>query len=197
MGMDIVKTKIEDLSGAVEIFSERGKGTTITIKLPLTLAILPSLMVDIAGTVFAMPMEAVTEIVSIGRKNVRTLRGQPTASVRGRVVSLVRLGDLLSFHCGNSVPETSKTPDITLVVVSDGSQEMGLAVDRVIGEEDVVIKSIAENYENVPGIAGASILGDGRVALILDVTALVAALSRRTVSTGDYRGHRSDGVLEY
>jgi two-component system chemotaxis sensor kinase CheA len=179
MGMDIVKTKIEELSGTVDISSERGKGTTITIKLPLTLAILPSLMVDIAGGVFAMPMEAVTEIVSVGRNQVRTVRGRPMATVRGRVVSLAKLGDLLSFHGAGGVSQTCQTAEITLVVVSDGGQEVGLAVDRVIGEEDVVIKSLAENYENVPGIAGASILGDGRVALILDIPALIAALSKR------------------
>ena len=179
MGMDIVKTKIEELSGTVDISSERGKGTTITIKLPLTLAILPSLMVDIAGGVFAMPMEAVTEIVSVGRNHVRTVGGRPMATVRGRVVSLVRLGDLLSFHRGGGAAETCQTPETTLVVVSDAGQEVGLAVDRVIGEEDVVIKSIAENYENVPGIAGASILGDGRVALILDIPALIAVLSKK------------------
>ncbi len=171
MGMDIVKAKIEELSGAVEISSERGKGTTITIKLPLTLAILPSLMIEIAGGVFAMPMEAVTEIVIVGRNQVRSVCGWPMATVRGRVVSLVRLGDLLSFHRAGGAVESCPDPrpapaEITLVVVSDGGQEVGLAVDRVIGEEDIVIKSIAENYENVPGIAGASILGDGRVALI-------------------------------
>jgi two-component system chemotaxis sensor kinase CheA len=179
MGMDIVKTKIEELSGTVDISSERGKGTTITLKLPLTLAILPSLMVDIAGDVFAMPMEAVTEIVSVGENQVRTVRGRPMATVRGRVVSLVRLGDLLSFHRADVAAETCQTPGTTLVVVSDAGREIGLAVDRVIGEEDVVIKSIAENYENIRGIAGASILGDGRVALILDIPALIAALSKR------------------
>ena len=179
MGMDIVKTKIEELSGTVDISSERGKGTTITIKLPLTLAILPSLMVNIAGAVFAMPMEAVTEIVSVGRNRVRTVHGQQMATIRGRVVSLVRLGDLLSFHRAGDTAVTCQPPETTLVVVSDAGQEVGLAVDRVIGEEDVVIKSIAENYRNVPGIAGASVLGDGRVALILDIPALIAALSRR------------------
>jgi two-component system, chemotaxis family, sensor kinase CheA len=179
MGMDIVKTKIEELSGAVEISSERGKGTTITIKLPLTLAILPSLMVDIAGAVFAMPMETVTEIVSVRRDKVRSVRGRPMATVRGRVVSLVNLGDLVSFHRAGEAADTCQAPETTLVVVSDAGQEIGLAVDRVIGEEDVVIKSIAEHYKNVPGIAGASILGNGRVALILDVPALIATLSKR------------------
>lgn len=179
MGMDIVKTKIEELSGTVDISSERGKGTTITIKLPLTLAILPSLMVDIAGEVFAMPMEAVTEIVSVGRNQVRTVGGRPVATVRGRVISLVRLGDLLSFHRAGGAAETCQASETTLVVVNDAGQELGLAVDRVIGEDDVVIKSIADNYENIRGIAGASILGDGRVALILDIPSLIAALSTR------------------
>ncbi len=119
MGMDIVKTKIEELSGTVDISSERGKGTTITIKLPLTLAILPSLMVDIAGDVFAMPMEAVTEIVSVSRNQVRTVHGRPMATVRGRVVPLVRLGDLLSFHRADCAAETCQTAETTLVVVND------------------------------------------------------------------------------
>ncbi len=179
MGMDIVKAKIEELSGTVDIFSERGKGTTITIKLPLTLAILPSLMVDIGGDIFAVPMEAVTEIVSIERNHVRTVHGQPLATVRGRVVSLLRLGDLLNFHRGGYAADASQASQTTLVVVGDAGREIGLAVDRVIGEEDVVIKSIAENYENIRGVAGASVLGDGRVALILDVPALIAAISKR------------------
>ena len=93
--------------------------------------------------------------------------------VRGRVVSLVRLGDLLSFHrAGGAAATLPNAAETTLVIVGEAGQEVGLAVDRVIGEEDVVIKSIAENYENVPGIAGASILGDGRVSLILDIAGL-------------------------
>jgi two-component system chemotaxis sensor kinase CheA len=179
MGMDIVKTKIEELNGTVEIFSEQGRGTTITIKLPLTLAILPSLMVDIGGDFFAMPMEAVTEIVSVRWNQVRMVHGQHMAPVRGRVVSLVRLGDLMTFHDAGGVGDAPRAQETTLVIVNDAGQELGLAVDRVIGEEDVVIKSISENYQDVPGVAGASILGDGRVALILDVPALFAALSKK------------------
>jgi two-component system chemotaxis sensor kinase CheA len=177
MGMDIVKTKIENLSGAVEIFSEQGQGTTITIRLPLTLAILPSLMVEIAGRTFAMPMEAVTEIVSLGQDHVRTVHGRQMTTIRGRVVPLAKLGDILSFHDAGGDGEPAQLSKTTIVVVGDGGLEIGLAVDRVIGEQDIVIKSIAEHYKNVRGIAGASILGDGCVALILDVPALIAALS--------------------
>ena len=176
MGMDIVKTKIESLSGAINVASEQGKGTTITIKLPLTLAILPSLMVDIAGSSFAVPMEAVTEIVNLGRDRLSTVDGRPMATIRGRVISLVELGDILTFHGSAKPLQSSKA---AVVVLSDAGQEIGLAVDRVIGEEDLVIKSIAEHYKNVPGIAGASILGDGRVAFILNVAVLIATLCRK------------------
>ncbi len=182
MGMDIVKSKIEGLNGSVDIESIPGRGTTMTIRLPVTLAILPSLMVEINGDVFAMPMEAVTEIVSVGLDRVSTVHGQQMVTVRGRVISLVRLGDMLSFHRASREAQVSYTQETTLVIVGEIGQEVGLAVDHVIGEEDIVIKSIAENYKNVAGIAGASILGDGRVSLILDVPALIEMVAKKTVT---------------
>lgn len=183
MGMDIVKSKIEDLNGTVDIESTPGKGTAITIKLPLTLAILPSLMVEIAGDVFAMPMEAVIEIVSVGRKHLSTVHGKRTALVRGRIVSVVHLSDALQFHRAGR--NTTDSDELVLVIFGEPGREIGLAVDRVVGEEDIVIKSIAENYKNIAGIAGASILGDGRVSLILDTAALSDTVSQGpAVATG-------------
>ena len=185
MGMDIVKSKIEDLSGTVDIDSVPGQGTTITIRLPLTLAILPSLMVEIRGDVFAIPMEAVVEIVSVAQDQVNSVQGRQMARVRGRAVVLLRLGELLSFHGGRPADAASPghpvlgVAETTLVIVGEAGEEVGLAVDRVIGEEDVVIKSIAENFANVLGIAGASILGDGRVSLILDIASLVEIVSKK------------------
>ena len=179
MGMDIVKTKIEELTGTVEVQSMPGTGTTITIKLPLTLAILPCLMVQLAGDVFAIPMEAVTEIVCLRQEQVRTVHGQPMGTVRGRVVSLVQLNDVLGFHRVGATSAERPPAETTLVILRDRGREIGLAVDRVIGEDDVVIKSVAENYRNVRGIAGAGILGDGRVALILDIPVLIGTLSRK------------------
>jgi two-component system chemotaxis sensor kinase CheA len=176
MGMDIVKSKIEELNGTVEIDSQPGVGTSITIKLPLTLAILPSLMVEIGGDIFAMPMEAVVEIVSVGREHLSTVHGQKTALVRGRVVSLVQLSDALNFHGGTRSADYSD--EAVLVILGEPGREIGLVVEHVIGEEDVVIKSIAENYKNIQGIAGASILGDGRVSLILDIAALIDTVSQ-------------------
>ncbi len=180
MGMDIVKSKIEDINGTVDLASTPGQGTTLTIKLPLTLAILPSLMVEVEGDVFAMPMESVVEIVRVGRKDLTTVQGFWTARVRGRVISMVRLDGVLSWNRPRS--SASFDEETTLVIVGESGQEIGLAVDRVLGEEDVVIKSMAENYRNVAGIAGASILGDGRVSLILDAAALIDMSSHQAVS---------------
>lgn len=178
MGMDIVKAKIDGLNGTVDVHSVAGEGTTMTIKLPLTLAILPSLMVEIAGDVFAMPMEAVVEIVSINSRDLGTVHGRRVARVRGRVISLVQLANVLSFHHTAGHGDAERSRETTLVIVGEMGREIGLAVDHVIGEEDVVIKSMAENYRNVPGIAGASILGSGRVSLILDVPTLIDMVSR-------------------
>lgn len=178
MGMDIVKSKIEDLNGSVELDSVPGQGTTITIKLPLTLAIMPSLMVEIQSDVFAMPMESVVEIVALKRQDFSTVHGRLTARIRGRVVSAVRLDEVFQWSRGSTATEPLGE-ETTLVIVGEARRELGLVVSRVIGEEDVVIKSMADNYRNVPGIAGASILGDGRVSLILDLAALIDMASER------------------
>lgn len=179
MGMDIVKSKIDALNGTVDIDSTPGRGTTMTIRLPVTLAILPSLMVQIGACTFALPMESVAEIVSSRQHTRSSVHGKDVVVVRGRPISLVRLRELLRFHVpldmgvGGSVGADGDDREGNLVIVGETGRGIGLAVDRVLGEEDVVIKSIAENYRNVPGIAGASILGSGRVALILDVPALI------------------------
>ena len=181
MGMDIVRAKIEELNGAVELDSEPGRGTRVSIKLPLTLAILPSLMVEIEGEVFAMPLEAVAEIVRVSGADRATVQGRRVACIRGRVIPAVRLDEVFSWaHRRGAAAE--QAAEQTLVLIGERGRELGLAVDRVLGEEDVVIKSMAENYRNVAGVAGASILGDGRVSLILDLAALTEMAARRTAA---------------
>jgi two-component system chemotaxis sensor kinase CheA len=162
----------------VEVESIPGEGTTFVIKLPLTLAILPSLMSVIDGDVFALPIESIVEIVNISRPQLTSIHGQIATTIRGRVVSVVRLTDLFSWSQPPRSTLARATDDSTLVVITNEGQEIGLIVDHVIGEEDVVIKSLAENYRNIAGVAGASILGDGRVSLILDVGALVEMSSK-------------------
>jgi two-component system, chemotaxis family, sensor kinase CheA len=181
VGMDIVRSKIEELNGSIDIDSELGRGTTLTIKLPLTLAILPSLMVDIDGDAFAIPLESVAEIVNVSRDEMHTVQGRPMASVRDRVVPVLTLGRVFDWR-QEAKRKNGESNAISLVIIGEGSQQLGLAVHQVIGEEDVVIKSIADNYRNVAGIAGASILGDGRVSLILDPHALIEMSSRSGIA---------------
>ena len=184
MGMDIVKSKIEELNGTMDLATSPQEGTTITFKLPLTLAILPSLMVDIDGDVLAMPMESVAEIVAVERRAISTMHGKKVADVRGRVVSLVYLDEVFNWNnaSGQAIDDgqasgcqsrRTEADELAIVVVEEGGREIGLVVDRVVGEEDIVIKSMADNYRQVAGIAGASILGSGRVSLILDIVALI------------------------
>lgn len=179
MGMDIVRSKIEELNGTVELDSKPGQGTIFTIRLPLTMAILPTLLCRICGDVFAIPVESVVEIVRFKRSELSTVRGKQTAMVRGRVVSVVTLAEMFIWNRppadGFVEPDNS---DVTLVVIGIDDREAGLIVHGLIGEEDIVIKSMSDNYRNVEGIAGASILGDGRVSLILDVGAVLEMACR-------------------
>lgn len=172
MGMDIVRSKIESINGVVEVDSQEGQGTVFTIRLPLTMAILPSLMARIDGDLFSVPVDSIVEIVKVRREDLKTVHRQPTAMVRGRVVSVVRLGDAFGWSGPQRVSQ-ELAGDITIVVLGQDGREMGLVVDGILGEEDVVVKSLAENYVNIEGIAGACILGNGRVALILDPTAVI------------------------
>ncbi len=172
MGMDIVQSKVEQINGAIELRSEPGQGTTFEIKLPLTMAILPSLLIVIDGDVFAIPVESVVEIVRGPSGEVGTVHGQRTARVRDRVVSVIELNEVFTW---NQFIERDPAlcEDQTLVIVGMEGSELGLRVDALLGEQDVVIKSLEENFQNVCGVAGASILGDGRVSLILDVGSLL------------------------
>lgn len=174
MGMDIVWSKIEQLNGSIELTSEPGQGTTFTIKLPLTMAILPSLLTVIDGDVFALPVESVVEIVKVPSSDLTTVHGQSTALVRGRVISLIGLGELFDWNvAARSDGADVERDGLTVVIIGVEGHEIGLIVHDLLGEQDVVIKSMAENFQNVEGIAGASILGNGRVSLILDVGRLV------------------------
>ncbi|GAA4422246.1 chemotaxis protein CheA [Bremerella cremea] len=179
MGMDIVRAKIESINGVVEVDSKLGQGTIFTIKLPLTMAILPSLMAKIDGDLFSIPVESIVEIVCFRRDDITTVHGKRTALVRGRPVSICELHD--TFSWGQPSLRTVQSNDVTMIIIRNDSREMGLVVDGILGEEDVVVKSLAENYQNVEGISGACVLGNGRVALILDPAAVIDLAVRSQV----------------
>lgn len=177
VGMDIVKSKIEELSGTVDVKTEVGVGTTFSIRLPLTLAIMPSLLARICGEVYAMPLEAVEEIVKVPTGEIYSVQGKETVRVRDRIIALARLEDLFTWPIDWQQTQTQnllpKGKEITVVIVQSNDVQIGLVVESLLGEDDIVIKSLAQNFVNVRGLAGASILGNGRVSLILDIAALI------------------------
>lgn len=173
VGMDIVVNKIEKLSGTIEVCSTFGQGTRVTIKLPLTLAILTSMVARIGEGIYALPLEAVAEIVTVRRSEIHHVQRREIVRLRERIIPLGWFEDIFATHLP-SLQTTSRNADkLTLVVIGSENDKIGLVVDELLGQEDVVIKSLAENYRNVRGIAGASIRGDGRVSLILDVAAMM------------------------
>ena len=128
-------------------------------------------------------MESVLEIVNVGGAELMTVHGKRTAAVRDRMVSVVGLEDVFQWNDGATLSGRDPTAAITLVIVGDRGRELGVIVDRVIGEEDVVIKSMSENFRSVAGIAGATIFGDGRVSLILDVPAVMEMAAHAPANT--------------
>jgi two-component system chemotaxis sensor kinase CheA len=178
VGMDIVKSRIENLNGTVDVRTEPGQGTTFTIRLPLTLAILPVLLTRIGGETYAIPLDHLDEIVEVRPDQIYRVQGKPVIDLRGRVISLLTLVDAFrpegerdDAAAGDVAEEPAAKH--TVAVVSNGDATAGLVVDELIGMEEAVLKSLERNFQPVPGLSGASILGDGRVSLILDIDALI------------------------
>ena len=166
VGMDVVKRTIDNLRGSVEVSSAKGEGTTVTLRLPLTLAIIEGLLVEIDSQYFILPLPVVHECVELTRLDVERSNGKDIANIRGEIVPYIRLRETFGMH--------SSRPDIEQIVITEvGRERIGFVVDHVIGEHQTVIKSLGKVYRNVHGISGATILGDGTVALIMDVTRLV------------------------
>ena len=186
VGMDIVKGRIENLNGTVDVRTEPGRGTTFTIHLPLTLAIMPSLLARIHDEVYAVPLSDVKEIVEVGPAEVLDVQGERAIEVRGRIIALIALDDVFRWGGGphpsagsGPVPGGDGRTRRPVVVLQDERTTIGLAVDELLGMQEVVLKSIENNFREVRGLSGASILGDGRVALILDVDAVIDLAIRR------------------
>jgi two-component system chemotaxis sensor kinase CheA len=168
VGMDVVKTKINQLNGTVNIDSKMGVGTTLEIKVPLTLAILPTLMIVIGEQTFALPLGSVNEIINLDMQKTNTVDGQLTMIVRSKAIPLFYLGEWLARGEVN----IDKTKG-HVVVVQIGTKQLGFVVDALIGQEEVVIKPLDELLQGTPGMAGATITSDGGIALILDVPGLL------------------------
>jgi two-component system chemotaxis sensor kinase CheA len=166
VGMDVVRTNVEKLNGIIMIDSEIGKGSVFKLKLPLTLAIIQALLVEVSGEVFAIPLVSVIETVRINEREIHNLEGREVLKLRDSVLSLVRLDEVFGL-------EGSFSNDIYVVVVALAEKRIGLVVDRLVGQEEIVIKSLGDYLSGNMGIAGATIMGDGKVRLILDVSGVM------------------------
>ncbi len=175
VGMDVVKNRIAQLNGAIEIHSVPGEGTELRIKLPLTLAILPTLMVIVGERRFAMPLSNVAEIFQMENASTNVVDGQLVVRVRGKAVPLFYLHHWLAPDADTAEAERQGQ----VVMVHVGNQRVGFVVDQVLGQEEVVIKPLGTLLHGLAGFAGATITGDGRIALILDVPSLLRAYAHR------------------
>ena len=178
VGMDVVKTRIAQMNGTVEIDSVEGKGSKITIKLPLTLAILPTLMVILGQQPFALPLASVVEIFNLDLSRTNTVDGQLTIRVRDRALPLFYLRSWL-VRGAQAIVDGDGQHQGHVVVVNVGGVQVGLVVDFLVGQEEVVIKPLGALLQGLDGMAGATITGDGKIALILDVPGLMRKYARR------------------
>jgi two-component system chemotaxis sensor kinase CheA len=177
VGMDVVRRNISDLGGTVDVWSEQGTGSTFTIRLPLTLAILDGQIVRVGNQIFIMPLHSIKETVIFQNNDSNTVGGKiELYKYREEYIPLIRLTELFNIE----PLEKTDQPEL-LVVFDTGEKHVGILVDDVIGQQQVVIKSLEKNYKSVPGMTGATVLGDGSVALILDVPGLVTQ-NRKTES---------------
>lgn len=175
VGMDVVKTKINQLNGSVDIHSVLGEGTRISIKVPLTLAIMPTLMIMLSNQTFALPLASVNEIFHMDLTKSHIVDGQECVTVREKAIPIFYLKKWLVNGCAFD----AAAREAHVVIVSVGTQRVGFVVDQLIGQEEVVIKPLGAMLHGTPGMAGATITGDGTIALILDVPSLLKRYAGR------------------
>jgi two-component system chemotaxis sensor kinase CheA len=195
VGMDVVKTNIEGIGGTVDVTSEAGLGTTLRVKIPLTLAIIPAVTVECAGDRYAIPQVSLVELVSLGSGTgsqvIEDISGAPVYRLRGRLLPLVALHEALRL----TDPRRDQGETTIAVLQADG-QQFGLLVDRVLDTEEIVVKPLSAQLKRIAEYAGATILGDGRVALILDVMALARNASVLTTHAARAEAEAMHAVVE-
>ena len=169
VGMDVVRSKIETLGGHVDVETKIDEGSVFKIKLPLTLAIIQALLVKVQEEMYAIPLGSIDSTINITQEDIKTIRNKEVIVLRGQIIPIIRLGDVLN------VPRVNEkdNDDIFVVVVHIGERKAGIVVDNLIGQQEIVIKTLGKLLAGLKVISGATVLGDGRVAMILDVSALM------------------------
>ena len=173
--MDVVRRNINDLGGQVTIFSKEGKGSTIRIRLPLTLAILDGQLVRVGKEIYIFSLLAIVETIQVGRERLNTVAGRTEVfRLRGEYLPVVKLCEQFGIE-----PDSTSAEEGLLVVVEADGTRVGVLVDDLLAQQQIVIKSIESNFKAVVGLAGATILGDGTVAFIIDVPGLIRSVAER------------------
>ena len=167
VGLDVVKSKIEAINGSVEIDSQINVGTDFIIRIPLTLAIIQALLINLGEEIYAVPLSSITEITSIEENYIRNIQGQEIILYRGKTIPIVRLNKLLDIKSNENMEEQ------IVIVVKKGEKEAGLLVDNLIGQQEIVIKPLGKYLSNIKYLSGATILGNGNISLILDVNSII------------------------
>lgn len=166
VGLDVVKSKIESISGSIEVNTEENKGTRFTIRIPLTLAIIQALLIKVSDEIFAIPLSSISEINNINVKDIRKVQGQEVILYRGKTLPIIRLNEIMD------IKDESERKEAKIVFVKKGDRQAGLMVDNLIGQQEIVIKPLGKYLSGIKYLAGATILGNGKISLILDVNSL-------------------------
>lgn len=169
VGMDVVRSKIETLGGHVDVETKVDEGSVFKIKLPLTLAIIQALLVKVQEEMYAIPLGSIDSTINIKQEDIKTVQNKEVIVLRGQIIPIIRLGNILNVP----TQEGEENDDIFVVVVHLGERKAGIVVDNLIGQQEIVIKTLGKLLAGLKVISGATVLGDGRVALILDVSALM------------------------
>ncbi len=168
VGMDVVLSNIKKIGGSVHVRSQPGRGTRMTLRLPLTLAVLDVMLVSVAGCPYVVPLSSIVETIQAGRAEFgKVPSGSRLLQIRGEYVPVVDLATRFAMHT-----DADENERFVVLCEAEGTNKLAIIVDEIIGQQQVVIKSLEENYERIDGIAGGTILGDGQVALIVDVQGL-------------------------
>lgn len=166
VGLDVVKSKIESINGVVEVETSQHKGSKFSIRLPLTLAIIPALLINLKEEIYALPLSSIREITPVKISEIRKIQNQEVVLFRSKTLPIIRLNKVLGIQ------DSTENEETTMVVVKKGEKEAGLLVDKLIGQQEIVIKSLGKFLLGIPYLAGATILGNGQISLILDVNSL-------------------------
>jgi two-component system chemotaxis sensor kinase CheA len=167
VGMDVVRSKIESLSGHVDVETRINEGSVFKIKLPLTLAIIQAMMVRVQDEMYAIPLGSIDSTISIQPTDIKTVQNREVIVLRGEIIPIIRMEETLE------VPHTKDFDEIFVVVVHSGEAKAGLVVDKLIGQQEIVIKTLGNLFQGLKMFSGATVLGDGRIALILDVATIL------------------------